>query len=119
MSSARNLTLLCMLCSCSALNIEPVLSSRRAILTTVLPATLFAPLSASVEDQVLHIMNYPKQGLCGEALVPEKAAPFVRAFGGFSDGSCAAFGYTVKEGSANGTGDKDKERSYDLYSKED
>ena len=63
-------------------------------------------------------MNYPKEGLCGEAMVPEKGVPFVKAFAGFSDGSCASAGYTKSEGTASGTGEKDKERTYSLYGKE-
>ena len=74
------------------------------------------PLAASA-DAVLHIVDYPKKGSCGEALVPDKGVPFVKAFGGMSDGGCAAAGYTKKEGTANGTGDKDKDRIYDIYGK--
>ena len=50
--------------------------------------------------------------------MPDKAIPFVKAFGGFSDGSCASAGYTEKEGEQNGTGDKDKDRTYTIYGKE-
>ena len=50
-------------------------------------------------------------------VVPDKGVPFVKAFGGFSDGTCAAAGFPTKEGTAPGTGEKDKERSYDIYGK--
>ena len=51
--------------------------------------------------------------------MPEKGVFFVKTLGGFSEGSCAESGYTVKQGTANGTGEKDKEKVYDIYSKEE
>lgn len=67
----------------------------------------------------LHRIDYPKQGACGEADVPEKGRVLrQKTLGGFSDGACAAAGYPVKQGTANGTGEKDKEKTYDIYSKE-
>ena len=57
--------------------------------------------------------------MCGEADVPEKGVFFVKTLGGFSEGSCAESGYTVSEGTANGTGEKDKDKTYDIYSKEE
>ena len=94
---------------------EESISRRRVAMLGVLPL-LTSPLMAQA-DEVLHIIGYPKQGSCGEALVPDKAIPFVKAFGGFSDGSCASVGYETEEGTQNGTGDKDKERAYTIYGK--
>ncbi len=102
----------------SKLDATPSTSSRRAILSSAAAATLLGlPVVATAADSVLHIVDYPKKGACGEALVPEKGVPFVKTFGGMSDGGCAAAGYPNKEGSANGTGDKDKDRTYDIYTK--
>ena len=74
------------------------------------------PLSA-VADEILHVVDYPKQGFCGEALVPDKGVPFVKAFGGLSSGTCESVGYPNREGTANGTGDKDSDREYTIYGK--
>ena len=65
----------------------------------------------------LHKIDYPIEGKCGQAEVPENAVFFVKQFGGFTDGSCATEGYTVEDGTANGTGEKDKERTYEIYTK--
>ena len=94
---------------------EPV--SRRAAVLGALPL-LMTPLAVRA-DEVLHIVDYPKKGSCGEALIPDKALPFVKTFGGFSSGSCASVGYGTKEGTESGTGDKDRDRTYDIYSKDD
>ena len=89
-------------------------STRRAVLGALPLAAL--PLSA-VADEILHVVDYPKQGFCGEALVPDKGVPFVKAFGGLSSGTCESVGYPNREGTANGTGDKDKDREYTIYGK--
>ena len=93
--------------------------SRRFVLLAALPAAAALPRNAAhAADFVpLHRIDYPKQGMCGEADVPEKGVFFVKTLGGFSDGTCAAAGYPVKQGTANGTGEKDKEKTYDIYSK--
>lgn len=111
----RSLLLIAALCTeVSALRL-PVVVSRRTAFVCVIP--VFAtPLTAKA-DEVLHIFDYPKPGACGEALIPDKAVPFVKAFGGFSGGSCASAGFGTKDGTANGTGDKDKDREYDVYVK--
>ena len=94
--------------------------SRRALLLA-LPAVAALPHGSAHAGEFvpLHRVDYPKQGMCGEADVPEKGVFFVKTLGGFSEGTCAAAGYTVKEGTANGTGEKDKEKTYDLYSKKE
>ena len=107
-----DVTLLSLVCCCDALRL-PV--SRRAVLIAV-PAVA-VPVAASA-DTVLHILDYPKKGLCGEASVPDNVVKFLEAFGGFRDGECAVDGYTKAVGTANGTGDKDKEKEYSLYDKE-
>ena len=67
----------------------------------------------------LHKVDYPVPGKCGQADgVPDNAVFFVKTFGGFTDGACAVEGYTVNQGTAKGTGDKDKERVYAIYGKE-
>ena len=63
------------------------------------------------------VLDYPKQGSCGEALIPDAGIPFVKAFGGLESGSCASAGYSVKEGEENGTGERDKDRTYTVYGK--
>ena len=104
----KSVLLLSLVCCSTALRLpSDAITSRRAVIAA-LPAMV--PLAAHAGDEVLHIMNYPVDGKCGEALVPEKGVPFVKAFGGFSDGTCAAAGYTVKEGTEEGTGEKDKDR---------
>merc|ERR1712232_84039 len=87
--------------------------SRRAVLGAL---PIFAATPA-LADETLHKIDYPKSGACGEATVPDKAAYFVKTFGGFSSGSCASEGYTVKEGTEKGTGEKDSDREYTIYSK--
>ena len=104
----------CAVAAAMRLPVEPV-ALRRMAIVGVLPI-FTAPLAARA-DEVLHILDYPKKGSCGEALIPDKGVPFVKAFGGFSDGSCAAAGYGVKEGEQNGTGEKDKDRTYEIYGK--
>ena len=89
-------------------------STRRAVLGALPLAAM--PLSA-VADEILHVVDYPKQGFCGEALVPDKGVPFVKAFGGLSSGTCESVGYPNREGTANGTGDKDSDREYTIYGK--
>lgn len=99
-------------------------TGRRALLGAVMSAcTVFAPsLGALADDEdesntTLHIVDYPVQGKCGEAQVPEKGVFFAKTFGGLVEGSCSADGYTSDEGTANGTGDKDKKRTYSIYGK--
>ena len=75
------------------------------------------PLAAVADDVQLHFIDYPKKGSCGEAMVPEKGAFFAKQFGGAQEGSCESAGYPNKEGTANGTGDKDSDKEYDIYSK--
>ena len=114
----RRLFLVSLLCTvASALRLCTVapVATRRAAIFGVLPI-LATPLAAHA-DEVLHIIDYPKKGSCGEALIPEKGIPFVKAFGGFSDGDCASAGYTTKEGEQNGTGEKDKDRTYQIFGK--
>ena len=41
----------------------------------------------------------------------------MKAFGGLESGSCASAGYSVKEGEENGTGERDKDRTYTVYGK--
>ena len=107
---------LALACSLQAASLQlPATTTRRAVLAS-LPLVIAAPRTA-VADEVLHIIDYPQKGACGEALVPDAGVPFVKAFGGFSDGTCAAAGYPNKEGTASGTGDKDKDREYTIYSK--
>jgi len=89
-------------------------TSRRAFLAAL---PLAVPLAAAA-DEVFHFMDYPKAGLCGEALIPDTAIPFVK-MAGYSSGSCASIGYTKPAGSATGTGDRDKDKTYDLYGKEE
>ena len=106
--------LVALLCTeAHALRFPTVVASRRSAIIGALPI-LAAPLAAQA-DEVLHIVDYPKKGSCGEALIPDKGVPFVKAFGGFSSGDCASVGYTEKEGEENGTGEKDKERTYTIY----
>ena len=87
-------------------------STRRAVLEAASRRTATRP-----EDEILHVVDYPKQGFCGEALVPDKGVPFVKAFGGLSSGTCESAGYPNREGTANGTGDKDSDREYTIYGK--
>jgi hypothetical protein len=47
----------------------------------------------------------------------KKGAFFAKTFGGLADGSCATAGYTKDEGTTNGTGEKDKQRTYSIYGK--
>jgi len=64
----------------------------------------------------VHKIDYPIAGKCGEASVPEKVAPLVKTFGGFKDGACKVDGFATADGTANGTGEKDKERTYSIFS---
>ena len=66
----------------------------------------------------LHIVDYPVKGSCGEGKVPEAGVFFAKNLGGMVDGSCASVGYSVPQGTAQGTGDKDKQRTFDIYGKE-
>ena len=93
----------------------PQISRRRALVAAAVVAGA-APHRARA-DEVLHIIDYPVKGACGEALVPDKGVPFAKAFGGLSEGSCASEGYATQQGSAPGTKDKDKDRSYSIYVK--
>ena len=105
-------------------NLRPdVRSPRRTFLATVAASTatlaLGMPSIGLADDsEPLHKVDYPVAGKCGQADgVPENAVFFVKNFGGFKDGSCATEGFTVQEGTAKGTGEKDKERTYTIYSK--
>ena len=109
------LAALCTLSGCSALRLEASIVTRRATFAAV-GAVVAKPLAAKA-DEILHIVDYPKPGACGEAMIPDKAVPFVKAFGGFSDGSCVSAGYETRDGTAKGTGEKDKDREYDIYVK--
>ena len=92
---------------------------RRAFLATAASAFAFGmPLASHADDETFHRIDYPVAGKCGQAEVPENAVFFVKTFGGFTEGSCAVEGYTVAEGTANGTGEKDKQRTYNIYGKE-
>ena len=99
--------------SLATLSAALLLESRRSLLP--LPV-LVTPLCAR-GDELLYILDYPKQGSCGEALIPDAGIPFVKAFGGLESGSCASAGYSVKEGEENGTGERDKDRTYTVYGK--
>ena len=114
----RTVALLLSILGCSsALRLQA--PTRRAVLAA-LPAVMLPLNAAHAGDFVpLHRVDYPVEGKCGEADVPEKGVPFVKAFGGFSDGTCAAAGYPVPAGTANGNGEKDKDRTFDLYEKEE
>lgn len=104
------------------------INERRDFLAATFAAvstTLFVPPVAMADDDsggggitTLHILDYPVQGKCGQAAVPEKGVFFAKTFGKLVDGSCATEGYTNEEGTANGTGEKDKERTYNIYGKE-
>ena len=81
------------------------------------------PKSARADDSkatttTLHIVDYPVEGKCGQANVPEKGVFFAKSLGGMVDGPCSVEGYSVANGTSNGVKDKDKERVYDIYSKE-
>ena len=102
----------------SALRLPTTIHSRRAVLLA-LPAVANLPPAHADEVVPLHKIDYPKAGMCGEADVPEKGVFFVKTFAGFIDGPCSASGYTVKQGTANGTGEKDSDKTYDIYSKEE
>ena len=98
------------------------IGERRDFLTTALATTavIFSPSMAMADEDsttTLHILDYPVQGNCGEAKVSEKGVFFAKTFGKLVDGSCATEGYTNAEGSANGTGEKDSQRTYDIYGK--
>lgn len=89
-----------------------------ASMSCVLPFFLPSqPAFADDEGTTLHILNYPIEGKCGEAKVPENGVFFAKTFGKLEDGSCAAEGYTVDEGTTNGTGEKDQKRIYNIYGK--
>ena len=93
---------------------------RRAILAAVL-TSVAAPLVAGAGDDApttLHIVNYPKEGSCGQADVPPTGVFFAKNLGGMVEGPCSKDGYTVPEGTASGIRDKDKERTYEIYGKE-
>ena len=95
-------------------------SMRRKLFTTstMLVLGLASQPDISFATDPLHKVDYPVEGKCGQAdNVPENAVFFVKNFGGFKDGSCATEGYNVNEGTAKGTGEKDKEREYTIYGK--
>lgn len=69
-------------------------------------------------NTTLHILDYPKEGLCGQIQTTEKKAYFAKTFGGLKDGACSVEGYTKSEGTTNGINDKDKEKVYSLFGKE-
>jgi hypothetical protein len=95
---------------------EAQADGRREFLTATVGAALFGMPTVSLAD-TLHRVDYPIPGKCGQAEVPENAAFFVKQFGGFKEGSCAVEGYEADEGTAKGTGEKDKERDYTIYGK--
>jgi hypothetical protein len=92
---------------------------RSAILTAAVTA-LVAPLAAMADDPptTLHIVDYPKQGSCGQADVPPAGVFFAKNLGGMVDGPCSREGYTVPQGTENGIKEKDKQREYQIYGKE-
>jgi uncharacterized low-complexity protein len=99
-------------------------NGRREFLAAAVSASaIFAPSLAALADEedaattTLHILDYPIQGKCGEAKVPEKGVFFAKTFGNLVEGSCPAEGYMNDEGKANGTGDKDQKRIYNIYGK--
>ena len=106
---------------------RPSLAPRRVFLATMATTAVASTLAGipsigraddAVSTEPLHKVDYPVPGKCGQADgVPENAVFFVKNFGGFKDGSCATEGFTVQEGTAQGTGDKDKQRTYTIYSK--
>eukprot|EP00977_Amphora_coffeiformis_P023430 scaffold13351_cov200-Amphora_coffeaeformis.AAC.11 len=103
------------------------LAPRRGFLTATVATAVAATLAGipsigwaddAASTEPLHKLDYPVPGKCGQADgVPENAVFFVKNLGGFKDGSCATEGFTVQEGTAQGTGDKDKQRTYSIYSK--
>ena len=106
---------------------EVVNQQRRALLLSAASLAVFFPLSALADDQekdaststtVLHIVDYPKSGSCGQANVPSNGVFFAKKFGGLVDGSCATEGFSVAEGTANGIKEKDQQRTYEIYGKE-
>jgi hypothetical protein len=71
-----------------------------------------------VDTTILHIMDYPKQGSCGEMKVPKSVAFLAKAFGGgFKEGECALEGYTFEEESLPGTKKWDLNKTYTIYGK--
>uniref|UniRef100_A0A7S3DNV8 Uncharacterized protein n=1 Tax=Entomoneis paludosa TaxID=265537 RepID=A0A7S3DNV8_9STRA len=98
---------------------------RRAMLQSILTGSVAASFvlgdnaladEGEGEGSTFHKLDYPVAGKCGQANnVPDKAAFFIRQFGGFSDGACAVDGYSSAEGTANGTGEKDSQRVYAIY----
>ena len=95
-------------------------SARRALLVLLVggeQGRVLQPVHAADDDPTatVHKVDYPVEGKCGQAEVPERVAGLVKSFGGFKDGSCATEGYSTAEGMANGTGDKDQERVYSIY----
>lgn len=100
---------------------NPVRRYFLAAATMSLGAAFLPALPAFADDEdsgaTLHILNYPVDGKCGEAKVPDAGVFFAKTFGKLEDGSCAAEGYTVDEGTANGTGEKDSKRNYSIYGK--
>ena len=93
-------------------------SGRRGFLAMATSSLILAGSPSVVLADLLHKVDYPTAGKCGQADVPEKAMFFVKNLGGFQDGACDVEGYTKEEGTANGTGEKDKERTYSVYGKE-
>ena len=84
-------------------------------------AGMAVPPKALADDgdgkATVHKVDYPIVGKCGQAAVPEKVVPIVKSFYGFQEGACQVDGYAVDQGTAKGTGDKDKERDYAIYGK--
>lgn len=81
--------------------------------------------TSSTADQdkhlsTLHIMDYPREGACGEMRVPKKVAFLAKMFGrgGYVDGCCSLEGYTVEEGTLQGTRKRDKDKTYTIYGRE-
>ncbi|CAB9500029.1 expressed unknown protein [Seminavis robusta] len=93
-------------------------NSRRDFLAAA--SLLLWPTTAFADDDAtatIHKVDYPVDGKCGQADVPEKVVGLVKTFGGFKDGSCSTEGYTAAQGTASGTGEKDSKRTYDIYEK--
>ena len=95
---------------------EEAPEGRRAFFAAA-AATLAMGVPSFALADTLHKMDYPVAGKCGQAEIPDNVVFIVKQLGGFQDGSCAVEGYTVEEGTAKGTGEKDKERDYSIYGK--
>lgn len=103
--------------STSELNRREIFSAASAVLGTLMLTPAIVNAAESDGSTVLHIVDYPVKGKCGQADVSEKGAFFAKQFGGMVDGSCDTEGYSVGDGKANGIKEKDQQREYEIYEK--